>query len=502
MSENNRRSNLFSRYFCMFAIIITISFTILGSSLMVFIGRYWQDEKTKLLSSNVDSVSSYVSAYITTKDDMNPIWSKSKVLLANTLGVVSVSINADIFVTDASGKVILCPQRSGEDRALDFLYCSYHDNLTIDQSLLDRIDKTYSEKAEATVTKSNIMNDKSAYYVVGAPVHIAGSTAGYVLSTIPIKGNDSLISDILRMFLLSTAIALLLSFAAAYLLTYRMMRPLQQMSKAAKQFAEGNFSYRVSLNSNTEDEMTDLADSFNEMASELAALEGTRRNFVANVSHELKTPMTTISGFIDGILDGTIPPEKQKYYLNIVSDEVKRLSRLVVAMLNMSKIESGDFKMQQSNYDIADQIFRIFVTFEQKINEKQIEILGLDRLVSTPVYADPDMIYQVIFNLVDNAVKFTQTGGCIEAAVRQNNGRVYIKIKNSGAGISPEELSKIFERFYKVDRSRSLDVKGAGLGLYIVKSMVEMHGGQITARSEENQYTEFEFWLSGGNTNE
>lgn len=499
MAEKKGRTNIFIKYFCMFAIIITISFTILGTSLIAFIGNSWQKEKKELLSDNVTTVANSVPNFIYTRDEMTALWNKNKGILANTLGVVAQSINADIFVTDAQGKVIICPERSGAN-VVDFGRCDYHDSLVIGQSLLDKIDKTFSEKYKTTVTSGPIADEKATYIIVGAPVIMAGNTVGYVISTTPIRGADTAISNLLRMFLISTAIALLLSFAGAYFLTYHMLKPLQQMSRAAKQFAQGDFSYRVNLNSN--DEMADLADSFNEMASELAALEGTRRNFVANVSHELKTPMTTISGFIDGILDGTIPKEKQDYYLGIISDEVKRLSRLVVAMLNMSKIESGDFKMQMSSYDIADQIFRIFVTFEQKINKKRIEILGLDKLVSTSVYADPDMIYQVIFNLVDNAVKFTNEGGFIEASVRQQNGKVFIKIKNSGSGISPEELTKIFERFYKVDRSRSLDVKGAGLGLYIVKSMVEMHGGQITARSEENQYTEFEFWLSGGKTNE
>lgn len=500
MAEKKGRTNIFIKYFCMFAIIITISFTILGLSLMAFISTYWQDEKDKLLSDNVTMVADSVPNFVSIPDEMTSIWDGKKAALASTLGIVSQSINADIFITNAEGHVIICPER-GNSNVVEFLHCQYHDNMLISDSLLARISKNYAEKVEPTIAKSNITGDETTYLIVGAPIRIAGNTTtGYVLSTMPLRGYDAISSDVLRMFLLSTTIALLLSFAGAYFLTYRMMKPLQQMSKAAKQFALGDFSYRVRLESN--DEMADLADSFNEMAGELATLEGTRRNFVANVSHELKTPMTTISGFIDGVLDGTIPPDKQDYYLRIVSDEVKRLSRLVVAMLNMSKIESGDFKMQQSNYDISDQIFRIFVTFEQKINQKKIEILGLDKLVSTPVYADPDMIYQVISNLVDNAVKFTNECGFIEASVREVNGKVFIKIKNSGAGISPEELQRVFERFYKVDRSRSLDVKGAGLGLYIVKNMVEMHGGHIVVRSEENQYTEFEFCLSGGTNNE
>ena len=205
--------------------------------------------------------------------------------------------------------------------------------------------------------------------------------------------------------------------------------------------------------------------------------------------------MTSISGFIDGILDGTIPKEKEEYYLGIVSGEVKRLSRLVVSMLNMSKIESGDLEMKPSNYEITDQIIHILLTFEQKIESKNIEIRGLENLQPTYIVADPDMIYQAIYNLFDNAVKFTNDGGYIEVKLTDNGSLIEISIENSGTGIKAEELSKVFERFYKVDKSRSLDAKGAGLGLYIVKLMIEMHGGKVFAESDSENMAKFTFTL-------
>ena len=286
-----------------------------------------------------------------------------------------------------------------------------------------------------------------------------------------------------------------LGFACIVLwqLTKRMVTPLQQMSAAAKRFAVGDFSYRVNINTN--DELADLGYAFNEMADALDKLESSRRSFVANVSHELKTPMTSIAGFIDGILDGTIPKEKEDYYLKIVSDEVRRLSRLVVAMLNMSKIESGDFEMKPKPYNLSDQIIHILLTFEQKIEKKNIEIRGLENLEPHHITADTDMIYQVIYNLFDNAVKFTNDGGYIEINVSDVGDNVQVSIKNSGEGIDASELSRVFERFYKVDKSRSLDAKGAGLGLYIVKTMVEMHGGRIFARSDSKTEAEFVFTL-------
>ena len=272
-----------------------------------------------------------------------------------------------------------------------------------------------------------------------------------------------------------------------------MVTPLQQMSAAAKQFAIGDFSYRVKVRGC--DELADLGIAFNDMADALDKTESSRASFVANVSHELKTPMTSIAGFIDGILDGTIPKEKQNYYLGLVSTEVRRLSRLVVAMLNMSKIESGEFQMKPNNYDISDQIIRILLTFEQKIEKKNIEIIGLEDLQPQYIVADPDMIYQVIYNLFDNAVKFTNEDGFIKVTLEDLGSQIRVSIKNSGAGIKAEELSRVFERFYKVDKSRSLDAKGAGLGLYIVKMMVEMHSGRIYAKSEDENTAEFVFTL-------
>jgi signal transduction histidine kinase len=231
------------------------------------------------------------------------------------------------------------------------------------------------------------------------------------------------------------------------------------------------------------------------MAKDLSDLEMSRRSFVSNVSHELKTPMTSISGFIDGILDGTIPESEHGYYLGIVSEEVKRLSRLVTGMLNMSKIEAGKIDIKPVKFDISEMLFTTLLTFEQKIDEKGIEIKGLDTIDKNEIFADKDMINQVVYNLIDNAVKFTPPEGYIEINSKHDSEKAIIRIRNSGRGVAPDEIDRIFERFYKIDKSRSYDVKGAGLGLYLCKTIVELHGGDIVARSEEGEWTEFIFRL-------
>ena len=231
------------------------------------------------------------------------------------------------------------------------------------------------------------------------------------------------------------------------------------------------------------------------MADELAVNEEAQKSFIANVSHELKTPMTTIGGFIDGILDGTIPENQQRRYLQTVSTEVKRLARIVVSMLNLSKIEAGEVSLSPVEYDISKQVFETLLSFERRIDEKNISIEGFEDMTPVVAYADRDLVQQVIYNLFDNAVKFTPENGTITVFVNDTENETCVTIRNTGVSVSNDEISRIFERFYKVDKSRSFDVKGVGLGLYIVKTIINMHDGEISACSKEDEYTEFSFRL-------
>ena len=294
--------------------------------------------------------------------------------------------------------------------------------------------------------------------------------------------------------------AFMVSFCIVWLYSYSLVRPLRDMASAARSFGDGNFSRRVPITG--DDEIGQLAIAFNNMASSLATSESVRRNFIANVSHELKTPMTTIAGFIDGILDGTIPQEKQRYYLQIVSDEVKRLSRLVRTMLDLSRIDSGELHLRPARFDITQTIFSALLSFERPIEEKRLEIRGLEDAESLFVDGDPDMIHQVMYNLIENAVKFTNEGGYIQIGVIDCENRTVVRVRNSGPGIPADEVSLIFDRFYKTDKSRSKDKTGMGLGLYIVRTIIRLHGGEITASSVENEYCQFEFWLPKLNENQ
>ncbi|MDR3551654.1 MAG: HAMP domain-containing sensor histidine kinase, partial [Clostridia bacterium] len=296
-----------------------------------------------------------------------------------------------------------------------------------------------------------------------------------------------------RIFIICSLIVLLLSFVIISLVTARLVRPLREMSAAAKSFAKGDFSKRVPVYD--KDEIGQLASAFNNMASSLTSLEDMRRSFVANVSHELKTPMTSIAGFVDGILDGTIPPEQQNHYLHIVSDEIKRLSRLVRSLLDIASLEAGSFTFSKTDFDAAETIRRVLIGFEKQIDHKGLSVSasGLDDALL--VNADPDITHRIIYNLIDNAVKFANDNGSIEINAAPSDGRLYIGIKNTGMGIPEKDLPFVFDRFYKTDKSRGLDRNGIGLGLYIVKSTLLLMGEDIVVKSVEGQFCEFVFTL-------
>ena len=219
-----------------------------------------------------------------------------------------------------------------------------------------------------------------------------------------------------------------------------------------------------------------------------------RRSFTANVSHELKTPMTTIGGFVDGILDGTIPPERQNHYLRIVSSEVQRLSRLVRNMLTLSQIEAGERTIQPTEVEITSLVTNTLLGFEQRLEEKHIEVEGLDT-DRYWVLADADLIQQVVYNLIDNAVKFVNEGGKLSFDFYTEGENIMVAVRNTGSGVLPEEIPRLFDRFYKTDRSRSLDKNGVGLGLSICRTIMNVHEGEIFVRSQPGEYTEFVFGL-------
>ena len=271
-----------------------------------------------------------------------------------------------------------------------------------------------------------------------------------------------------------------------------LIQPISDITEAARRYSQGDFSTRINVNSSGE--IAELATVMNEMADSIDRNEKSRLAFIANVSHELRTPMTSIGGFVDAILSGTIPQENQKHYLMIVSDEIRRLSRLVRSMLYLSKYESHEMEINCCEFDLHDLVINTVFLFENQLNKKKADVQGLD-FEKVIMYADKDLIQQVIYNLTENAVKFVDEGGIISYSVSKSNKGLNIAIRNTGEGIKEKDISRIFEKFYKTDESRGKDKTGVGLGLSIVRSIIALHKGTIRVSSVEGEYTQFDIEL-------
>ena len=476
MSEP-RQKTLFKKYLRITLSIVLASFLLLGMVMLVFVSQYWESEKQTLLRKNAEYMSRMAQSAAVYNEE------EKRYELSNNMEMIlygfSENIDADIFITDQYGERILGTYTNSNTET----------DRKVDPSIVRQVMLGGGYEAQGTL--SGVYRE--TYYIVGEPVVVDNVPIGAVFVASSIQSLSSYRMEVLRMFLLAAIAAFMFTFCVVWVFSYQLVKPLRQMSAAARSFGEGDFSIRVPVTSS--DEIGELATAFNNMAASLASGENMRRNFIANVSHELKTPMTTIAGFIDGILDGTIPPEREAYYLRTVSQEIKRLSRLVRTMLDLSRIDSGELRLRPARFDLTNTILVAMLSFEKPIEEKHLEIRGLENAESLFVDGDPDMIHQVVYNLFENAVKFTNPGGYIEVRVEQGSDRTTVSVRNSGHGIEPDEIRMIFDRFYKTDKSRSQDKNGMGLGLYIVKTIIHLHGGEISVSSIVDQYTQFTFWI-------
>lgn len=480
-----RSRTIFAKYMITCVSVIMLGFLLLGTAVIVLSVTYSNQDRESINQSFAQNISKRVTDYLYflyspgsdsrfAKQMQNDVVQYEHMATAQTGAIVCVAKTDGSLLTfstndpdDISGNI---PE-------------------SIMKSLPNSLDKKgYSEIG----TLGGFFRER--YSTVGVPIIYNNAIVGAVFVSSPANSLMGYMYNIIRIFLLSIALTIFVTFILLYFLTAKMVRPLRQMSNAAKSFSKGDFTVRVPVANN--DEIGQLAVAFNNMASSLTTLEETRRSFVANVSHELKTPMTSIAGFIDGILDGTIPSAKQEYYLSIVSNEVKRLSRLVRSFLEISRIEAGELKITPSRFSLTETVRRVVVGFEYAINDKQLEVRGLDTDKEYYAFADPDIIHQVIYNLVDNAIKFSDTGGYLEVNVAGTGDKIYVGVKNSGMGIPAEDLPYVFDRFYKTDKSRSSDRKGVGLGLYIVKTVLNMQEQDISVKSVEGEYCEFVFTLA------
>ena len=268
--------------------------------------------------------------------------------------------------------------------------------------------------------------------------------------------------------------------------------PLQKITEGANEYAAGNLEYRIDLN--TRDEMGYLAGTLNYMSGELNKLEEYQRNFIANVSHDFRSPLTSIKGYLEAIIDGTIPPEMYEKYLTRVISETERLTKLTQGMLTLNSLDSKGY-LSRSSFDINRVIKDTAASFEGTCGKKNInfELTFSDNIQM--VYADLGKIQQVLYNLIDNAIKFSHQDSTIYIQTRIKNEKIFVSVKDTGIGIPKDSVQKVFDRFYKSDLSRGKDKKGTGLGLAIVKEIIQAHGENIDVVSTEGVGSEFIFSL-------
>lgn len=477
------RKSLFSKiFFTQLIVSLIVIFLIIPTS-FVMIGDFFVESNKEAILQDAGRVAALTSQ-IADVGGNEATWEFFR------SGIEFAGGQSSVIVTNANGDIIAAPK-----------------NLT--GVNISRIDKQFIEPAKEGNSVIRLYQKGSAFseqtIVAIVPIQKYDMVTknrdflGASIAFKPMPQIRHIQNRLIAIIFMAQIIAWIIAFIVAFILTRQIVKPLKKMRTAAKNIAAGNFNERIPITSS--DEIGQLAESFNSMTRSLDELETMRSSFISDVSHELRTPMTIIRGFIEGVLDGTIPEVEKNKYLITVLDEVKRLNRLVNELLEASRLEQGKVKIEKKNVDMNRVAAESIFAYEQQLTEKNINVnLQLDENECMAM-ADKDSIKRVLINLIDNAIKFTPEGGDISVRTKQQDKKVYVSIENSGDGIGEEDLRHIWERFYKSDKSRSQDKKGVGLGLHIVKTIITQHGGEIYAESEEGKFARFTFVLDEGTKN-
>lgn len=483
------KGSMYSQIMVIMMCLIALCITMLGTGFLALSYGYHQSESQASVERNIDYISRYANSALSEGMTL------SSERFHSYLSSVAMISHSTILLCQADGRIIYAV---GENLPAGSLHGVYAPSWAVNALMTNR---TYS----GTTTLNNLLTTES--FVTGVPIvtYVVDPFTGETITSATPSGILFIASDAssamtfmkntLQLFLGTAVAVLLISLVICSFTVQRIVEPLKGMSRAAHKFAHGEVDTRFTEYADRNDEIGELAVAFNAMADSLAQAEQKRSEFVANVSHELKTPMTTIAGFAEGILDGTIPPEKERESLQVISSETRRLSRLVRRMLELSRMQSSERVAAQEQFDAQEILLQVLVSLEAKITEKDLDVQT--ELPDSPlmVWGDPDAVTQVCYNLLDNAVKFATPGGLLTLKIATRGGKAYISIGNEGETIPPDQLAHIFDRFHKADGSRSAHKEGVGLGLYIVKTLLNTYKENITVTSENN-FTEFTFTLS------
>ena len=512
--------------FCVFIIVAVIATSLISGIIMYhYTTKYMTESKSEDIKKAVDDVSILFSQMYTTyinnidelgnwvSEDGQNEFEKYYVNLLDRLELYNNLLSVYGFITESDGSI--------------FLSYPLLPNMT------DRADTAGREYMDAQITSKLSLNN-GKYYFKNNKQYYTGSDSEYVINTgdfyglysdqevsylsitqsiaytypgaseainkgtitlsIPVPEITKTRSNIISYFLIATVISVALELIALFIITKEITEPIRELEKMTKQMAAGNFKVKIQSRSN--DEVGERVNSYNAMAEALGNLDMMRNDFIASISHELRTPMTSIGGFIDGILDGVIPAEKQEHYLQIVKEEIARMNALVNDLLNMARLQSGKVELDLLPCSLEELLRNTALKLKPIIDEKEIQIVFDIKTKNCEVLVDRPSIERVLINLIQNAVKFTNPGGTVTLhSEPDGKNKVRITVEDTGSGIAREEIPFIFEKFYKADKSRGLDKKGTGLGLAIVKNILSAHGQEIHVESTVGKGSRFIFTL-------
>ena len=455
--------------------MVLLTMALLGASFFSLSYNYTSREKSAELRQKAEVVAKLSAGYLKQEHfSASPEFEK----LADFGATVS---DVEFLICDPEGNVRLATDEQLAEK-----------NITMPSDMTQEAEDTGVSFRKGTL--EGFFASKRFIVAVPVTVTATGECVGVVYAVATTTAMDAMWQAFISLFFMTAFVVLMITFMASSLTTMRQIQPIREMVRATRHYAEGNFDIRMN-DYGRDDEIGELAASFNNMADALQQTERQRREFIANISHELKTPMTTIAGYTDGILDGTIPPQNEKKYLQIISDESRRLSRLVRRMLDVSQLQVIDPLKLGNHFDICESMRRVVISMEKKINDRYLDVNADIPDEPILVLGDKDLITQVVYNLLENATKFATPRSTLYLGVVRRDGKAWVKVRNEGEIIPAEELPLLFERFHKSDKSRSEDKDGVGLGLYIVKTILEQHKEKINVTSE-NGMTTFSFSLT------
>jgi signal transduction histidine kinase len=464
--------SLYVKLMVTYSVILIATMLLLGVLLSSFFQDTITENRTQELIREGNALTPYLEYFTYGIYD---IWA-----LEGQFKVIDRFLNVSIWMTDTNGRIY-------------YVYPETDNELWQNHRLTDEILEPVL-RGETIKVQGNFGDRFTVPVItVGMPLKNAQGIIGTIFLHSPIQELGTSLKNTYLSIWRASFFSTFLSMLLLYYVSRRISKPLAEMNVISREIASGNFKRRVQIKS--KDEVGQVGLNFNAMADALENLELTRKTFVANVSHELRSPLTSMKGYIQGVLDKTIGDEDRDRYLEIALTETERMNRLISGLLDLAQVESGQFSVEKKVYDINEQIRRALIAREESINERNMKIEVVFKEENLFVEADPDRIQQVIINLLDNAIKFNKDGGSLLIETWRYKDKAFIKIKDEGPGIAREEIGHIWTPFYQIDKSRSNKKVGTGLGLSIVKKIIDAHDSSIWVNSKLGEGTAFIFSL-------